>query len=70
MEFAKLSFNGLSKNLRNKIYKTIILPDLLNECETWSFTLRDENRLRKFENNVLRRISGSKKQEDEGWQKL
>jgi hypothetical protein len=67
MEFAKLNFNDLSKSLKNKIYKTIVLPGILNESETWPFTLRDENRLRKFQNSVPRRISGSKKQEDEGW---
>jgi hypothetical protein len=51
-----LSFRLLSKNLKIKIYKTIILPVVLYGCETWSLTLRDEHRLRVFENRVLRRI--------------
>jgi hypothetical protein len=41
-----------------KIYKTIILPVILYGCETWSLTLREENRLRVFENRVRRRIFG------------
>jgi len=47
----------LSKNLKIKIYITIILP-VLYGCETWSLTLREENMLRVFENRVLRRIFG------------
>ena len=43
----------LSKNLKIKIYRTIILP-VLYGCETWSLTLREEHRLRVFENRVLR----------------
>ena len=46
----------LSKNLKIKIYKTIILPVVLYGCETWSLTLREESRLRVFENRILRRI--------------
>ena len=46
----------LSKNLKIKIYKTIILPVVLYGCETWSLTLREECRLRVFENRILRRI--------------
>jgi hypothetical protein len=54
-----------------KIYKTIILPIVLNECETWSRTLREEHRLRVFENRVLRRIFGPKRDEVTGeWRKL
>jgi hypothetical protein len=41
-----------------KIYKTTILPVVLYGCETWSLTLREEHRLRLFENSVLRRIFG------------
>jgi hypothetical protein len=41
-----------------KIHKTIILPEVLYGCETWSVTLREEQRLRVFENRVLRRIFG------------
>jgi hypothetical protein len=51
----------LSRNVKAKIYKTIILPVVLYECETWSLTLREEYRLRVFENRVLRRIFGSKR---------
>jgi hypothetical protein len=46
----------LSKNLKIRICKGIILPVLLNGCETWSLTLREEHRLRVFENRVLRKI--------------
>jgi hypothetical protein len=53
------------------IYKTIILPVVLYGCETWSLTLRDEHRLRVFENKVLRRILGPKRGEVVGgWRKL
>jgi hypothetical protein len=45
-------------NTKIKIYKTIILPVVLYGCETWSLTLREEHRLRVFENRVLRRIFG------------
>jgi hypothetical protein len=45
----------LPKNLRTKIYRTIFLP-VLYGCETWSLTLREEQRLRVFENRVQRRI--------------
>ena len=56
-----LSSNLLSKNLNIKIYRTIILPDVLYGCETWSLTSRGEHRLRVFENRVLRRIFGPKR---------
>jgi hypothetical protein len=46
------------KNLKIRIYKTIILPVVLYGCETWSLTLRDEHRLRVFKNRVLGRIFG------------
>ena len=58
-----LSFNLLSKNLKIKIYRTIILPVVLYRCETWSLTLREERRLRVFENRVLRRVFGPKRDE-------
>ena len=51
-----LSSSLLSKNLKIKIYRTIILPVVLYGCETWSLTLWEERRLRVFENRVLRRI--------------
>jgi hypothetical protein len=60
----------ISKNLKVKIYKTVILPAVLYGCETWSLTLRKEHRLRVFENNVLRRIFGPKREEDKSWRKL
>jgi hypothetical protein len=61
----------LFKNLKVEIYKTIILPVVLYGCETWSVTLRDEHRLRIFENRVLRRIFGPKRDEVTGkWRKL
>jgi hypothetical protein len=53
-----LSSRLLSRNVKVIIYKTIILPVVLYECETWSLTLREEHRLRVFENRVLRRIFG------------
>jgi hypothetical protein len=46
--------------LKSKIYKTIISPVVLDECEIWSFTLKEEHRLSVFENRVLRRIFGCK----------
>src|SRR5215469_17262577 len=53
-----LSSSLFSKNLKIKIYRTIILPVVVYGCETWSLTLRDESRLRVFENRVLRRVFG------------
>jgi hypothetical protein len=61
----------LSGNLKDKIYKTIILPVVLYGCETWSLTLREEHRLRVFENRVLGRIFGPTRDEVTGeWGKL
>jgi hypothetical protein len=51
------------KNLKIKVYKTVILPVVLYGCETWSLTLREEHRLKVFENRVLR-IFGPKREED------
>ena len=53
-----LSSSLLSKNLKIEIYRTVILPVGLYGCESWSLTLREERRLRVFENRVLRRIFG------------
>jgi hypothetical protein len=54
-----------------RIYKTTILPVILYGCETWSLVLREEHRLRVFENKVLRRIFGPKRDEvTGGWRKL
>jgi hypothetical protein len=61
-----LSSRLLSRNVKVKIYKTIILPVVLYGCETWSMTLREEHRLRVFENRVLRRIFGPKRDEVTG----
>jgi hypothetical protein len=65
-----LSSSLLSKNLNSKIYVTVILPVILYGCEPWSRTLREERRLRVFENRVLRRIFGPKRDELTGeWRK-
>jgi len=64
-------FQLLSKNLKIKIYRTIILPVVLYGCETWSLTLREERKMRVFENMVLRRIFGPRKEEVTGeWRRL
>jgi len=55
-----LSSSLLSKNLEIKIYRTVILPVVLFGCEPWSLTLKEERRLRVFENRVLRSIFGPK----------
>ena len=66
-----MSFSLLSKNLKIEIYRTIILPFVVYGCETWLHTLREERRLRVFENRVLRRIYGIKRDEVTGeWSKL
>ena len=66
-----LSSNLLPRIIKMKIYRSILLPDVLYRCETWSLTLRKEHRLRVFENRVLRRIFGSRKNEvTGGWRKL
>jgi hypothetical protein len=46
-----------------RVYKTVILPLVLYGCETWSLTLREEHRLRVFDNGVMKRIFGSKRDE-------
>jgi hypothetical protein len=58
-------FPSHTKTLKIKIYKTVILPTVLYGCETWSLSLGEEHRLRVFENRVLRKISGPKREEDE-----
>ena len=61
----------LQKNLKIKIYRTIILPVILYGCETWSLIFREERRQRVFENRVLRRIYGTKTDEVTWeWRKL
>jgi len=67
---ACLSSSLLSKKLelklKIKIYRTIIFPVVLYGCETWSLTLREERRLTVFENRVLRRLFGPKREEVTG----
>ena len=59
-----LSSRSLSENLKIKMYKTIILPVVLHGRETLSLTLREESRLRVFENRILWRIFGPKRNEN------
>ena len=66
-----LSSRLLSKNYKIKIYRTIILPVVLYGCETWSLTLREERKLMVFENMVLRKIFGPRRDEVTGeWRRL
>jgi hypothetical protein len=66
-----LSSHVLFRDIRVKMYKTIILPVVLYGCKTWPVTLREEHRLRVFENRVLRRIFGPKRDEVMGeWDKM
>jgi hypothetical protein len=58
-----LSSRLLSKNVKIRMYRTIILPVVLYGCETWSLTLREEHSLRVFENRVLRGTFGLKRDE-------
>jgi len=67
----RLSSSLLSKILKVKIYRNIILFVVLIGCEIWSLTLREERRLRVFENRVMRRIFGPERDEvTEEWRKL
>jgi hypothetical protein len=61
-----LSTSLLFKNIRIKIYRTTILSVVLNGCETWSFTLKEEHRLRVFESTVLRKMFGPERDEVTG----
>ena len=61
-----LSSRLLSKHLKIEIYRTIILPVVLYGCETWLLTLWEERKLRVFENMVLRRIFGPRRDEVTG----
>jgi hypothetical protein len=66
-----LSSRLLSRNLKVKTYKTVILPFVLYECETWSLILRKEHKLNVLEKRVLRGIFGPKRDEVTGdWSKL
>ena len=61
----------LSKNLKTKIYRNIILPVVLYGCEAWSLTAREGRKLRVFENMVLRRVFGPRRDEVKGeWRRL
>jgi hypothetical protein len=61
----------LSKSTKVRVYRTIIAPVVLYGCETWSLTLREEQRLGFFENRVQRRIFGPKRDEVTGeWRRL
>ncbi|KAJ4442256.1 hypothetical protein ANN_12122 [Periplaneta americana] len=69
-EWRKTKASAVQKS-EVRIYKTVILPVLLYGCETWTLTLREEHRLRVFENKVLRKIFGAKRDEATGeWRKL
>jgi hypothetical protein len=61
-----LSSSLLSKNKKPEVYKIIILPVAVYVCESWSLALREERRLRVFENRVLRRVFGPRWE----WRKL
>jgi len=66
-----LSSSLLSKNLKIKIYRTVILPVVLYGCKTWSLRLREERKLRAFGNRVLRRIFAPRREEVTGeWMRL
>ena len=66
-----LSSRLLSKNLKIKICRTVILPVVLYGCETWSLSLREKRKLRVFENRVLMRIFGPRRDEVTGeWRRL
>ena len=64
-----MSSRLVSKNLKIKIYRIIILPVVLYGCETWSLTLREERTLTVFENRVLRKVFGPKRNEVTGMEK-
>ena len=64
-------FQFVSKNIKTKIHKTVILPDVLYGCKAWSLTLTEERRLRVFDSKVLSRIFGAERDEVTGeWRKL
>ena len=65
-----MSSSLLSKNLKIKVYKTIILPVVLYGYETWSLTMKEKRRMGVFENRVLRKIFGPNRNEVKGkWKK-
>jgi hypothetical protein len=68
--FSPKSFFFPSHIKKIKIYKTVILTVVLYGCKTWSLTLGEEHRLRVFENRMLRKIFGPKREEDVSWRKV
>jgi hypothetical protein len=58
------------KKLDIKVYKTVILPVVAYGCKPWSIILREEQRLRVYENSVSRKMYGPKREEDRSWRKL
>jgi len=70
-DFKQFYLRTKSKNLKIKIYRNIIASVVLYGCETWSLTLKEERRLRVFENRILKKILGTKRDEVTGeWRKL
>ncbi|KAJ4444568.1 hypothetical protein ANN_06363 [Periplaneta americana] len=70
-EALNIVYKSALKKLKGRIYKTVILPVVLYGCKTWTLTLREEHRLRVFENKVPRKIFGAKRDEVTGeWRKL
>jgi hypothetical protein len=65
-----LSSRLLSKNMKTKIYKTIILPVVIYGCEGWFLTLREKCRLKAFEKRILRRIFWTKRDANGKWTRL
>jgi hypothetical protein len=66
-----LSSSLVSRNIKIKAYRTVILPVVLYGCETWSLTLREEHRLTAFKDKVFRKIFGPKRDEVTGdWRRL
>ena len=63
-------FSRLIRIWKIKIYKTIVLPVVLYDCEAWSLTLKEERRLRVFESRILRQIFGPKMDENGEWRRL
>ncbi|KAJ4434494.1 hypothetical protein ANN_23056 [Periplaneta americana] len=67
----EIGLESAVKNVKVGVYKAVVLPVLLYGCETWTLTLREEHRVRVFENKVLRKIFGAKRDEVTGdWRKL
>jgi hypothetical protein len=61
----------LSRNIKVRVHRSVILPVVVYGCETWSLTRREEHTLRGLENRVLRKIFGAKRDEETGeWRRL